>query len=431
MFSRIDSAALRTPRRERLGEAFLAGHCAPLRRAAFVVGFFAALFASAACSGHGDELLVTVEHSDSAPKPLDAGPQCVPLSFLAPDVGLDLYFVLDHSEWSFGQQDQDWVTIVGWLTNLSFPARDPIFDAGQSVPDFGEIGVGFGIYPATEPRPQSCVDTCATASDCDDCLDGCGCEIADFNDRTGICECILWPPSCNENDYSPALEITRLNDGQWARTLFTVPQLPVRERTLGPALVASLDYRRRWEEAHPGRRVTQVLVIRDLDLANECPNDRISDIERLLSSADNLKTYVVAVNGPDPNSSNNSYRRLAVAGRTTSEKSFSTHVSQASPNPFIELVDTIRREEGRCEYRLPAEPDLDSKKVNLTASSGGFAFPYVASSAECERTNEGWYYDNTAQPTRILACPGACEKLHLGAKIQIGCPTVRATDAGR
>jgi hypothetical protein len=141
----------------------------------------------------------------------------------------------------------------------------------------------------------------------------------------------------------------------------------------------------------------------------------------------------VGLNLSDNNNNPIDYDRLAVAGRTGAATRIRTRPPNATPpGAFADLVRKIRATDGRCEYLLPSGTEFDYDKVNLTASSGGAHFPRVKSSQACEENPQGWYYDPPlpAQPTRMIACGGACKTLHgatgeatANATIQLDCPT--------
>lgn len=89
-----------------------------------------------------------------------------------------------------------------------------------------------------------------------------------------------------------------------------------------------------------------------------------------------------------------------------------------------------------CEWDVPAPPDgedFDPSKVNVEfddGQGGGFEIGYVESEAECANVIDGWYYDNPAAPTKILACPQTCQKIQgvdtAVINISLGCDTVPA-----
>jgi len=357
----------------------------------------------------------------------------------ATDMGLDLYFVLERS-W---ENQSEWGPVASALTAL--------FNSNAS--EWAGIGAGFAVYPKRMPPPQSCIDNCGT-SDCD-CLDECGCWHADENNQ-GICFCTQWRTSCNEKDYVPSFEISRVNeipDGFNSALLRVSWDQDLDEPAMYPALLASFRYRDAWEgeASNRGRRIIQVLVATSLDFANhlECDSDdEVSDVERVLSGGNKPKTYVVAVN-PSTNDEDE-WAALAAAGRTDQATTINFRTRPPIPPPptkeFTDLIRKIRDADGRCEYLVPAlGPDLDAKKVNLTASSSGVLYPKVANRAACAGNSQGWYYDaddnpnmNPALPKRIMACDGACRSLHgqdvasgsATARIQLGCPTVTTVTAG-
>ena len=381
-------------------------------------GLFASFAATSGCSG-GREIIATITLEAGAIDARDAATTCDrPEFYNAPDMGLDLYFIIDHSD-SFG--GTQWGVLYSWLSNLRLAPQGPL-DAGSPIGEFDGIGVGFTVYPLA-PVPKSCVDACPVSPNCQ-CLERCDCERA--FDPQGNCECRRGPESCNDADYGPILEIERLSEGLLPRTLANVGP-PDGATTLGPALSGSLDHRQAWETERPDRPLIQILVAGDLDpLA--CSHDSVSDIEKLLSGLGKPKMYVVAIDDMD---NANDYQRLAAVGHTEAPDFFSTF--RPSPtNPFVGLIRKIRAEDGRCEYLLPPAPNFDRTKVNLTNASDEQPFRHVQSSNDCRRDPQGWYYDDPMQPTRVMACEGACQTLRTaGARIQLGCPTVTAVDAGR
>lgn len=84
-----------------------------------------------------------------------------------------------------------------------------------------------------------------------------------------------------------------------------------------------------------------------------------------------------------------------------------------------------------CDYELPAAPPgsaLDPGRVNVEVASGaadGKTLPRATDEAACG-SELAWYYDDPEAPGRILMCPGACDALSDGGRVQIklGCETV-------
>jgi len=87
-----------------------------------------------------------------------------------------------------------------------------------------------------------------------------------------------------------------------------------------------------------------------------------------------------------------------------------------------------------CSWAIPKPPSgqfIEPNSVNVRYSSpSGFAtnLGKVASAADCATVQNGWYYDDEAKPTKILACPQTCTGVQAGAaaaKIEVlfGCET--------
>jgi hypothetical protein len=368
----------------------------------------------ASCSP-SDQRLATITLDANAP---EVTLPCVPQIREAHDVGLDLYFVIDHSSGM-------WRSITYWNT-LAFFGLGGIFDE----PEFKGMGVGFAIYPPYEPIP-GCREACGPAPTCE-CLNACKCDESHFDPRAGFCRCDQWDTTCDDADYLPTLEIEPLtSEGLHRQKLISIPA-PAGFPAINPALLGSLRYRNAWEMAKPRRRMTQVLIA--AAPFAWCSNNGILDSEKVLRGPDKPKTYVVTVDEDDSD-----YDRLAIAGRTDAALRLEVNPHQpatALPEALLNLVKQIRATDGRCEYLLPrGMTDLDPKKVNLSPTRDGASLPYVGSASGCALAPQGWYYDDPDHPTRILTCEGTCKTLHdmsnptSSAFIQLGCPT--GGDAGR
>ncbi|MBC8067789.1 MAG: hypothetical protein IAG13_05590, partial [Deltaproteobacteria bacterium] len=88
-----------------------------------------------------------------------------------------------------------------------------------------------------------------------------------------------------------------------------------------------------------------------------------------------------------------------------------------------------------CEFAIPEAPPgetFDPMEVNVQFDDGigTFEIGYVEGPAECGGVDDGWYYDDPANPTTILLCPQTCETIQgfEMAKIFIGfgCATIPA-----
>jgi hypothetical protein len=86
-----------------------------------------------------------------------------------------------------------------------------------------------------------------------------------------------------------------------------------------------------------------------------------------------------------------------------------------------------------CEWGIPAAPSgekVDPARVNVRATMGDGGksdLAKVATKDACAG-GEGWYYDDDANPTRVITCPASCTKLQadVNATVDVlfGCRTV-------
>lgn len=84
-----------------------------------------------------------------------------------------------------------------------------------------------------------------------------------------------------------------------------------------------------------------------------------------------------------------------------------------------------------CEWAIPEQPegkvfDRDKVNIRLTADGAETNFVRVPSSAACE--GNAWHFDNADAPTRLIACPTACQNIEAkpAGKIEVllGCATL-------
>jgi hypothetical protein len=85
---------------------------------------------------------------------------------------------------------------------------------------------------------------------------------------------------------------------------------------------------------------------------------------------------------------------------------------------FDELAQAIvSGAELDCDWAIPEPPtgetlDFGSVNVRYTNVSGfGTLLGKVPSEVECPDFDNGWYYDDPVNPTRILACPETCSEI--------------------
>jgi hypothetical protein len=90
---------------------------------------------------------------------------------------------------------------------------------------------------------------------------------------------------------------------------------------------------------------------------------------------------------------------------------------------------------GACDWPLPTPPagqmlDFGAVNVRYTSPSGfATALGKVGNAADCAMFVEGWYYDDPAKPTKIVACPQTCTGIQAGGAMAsvealFGCTSV-------
>ncbi len=109
--------------------------------------------------------------------------------------------------------------------------------------------------------------------------------------------------------------------------------------------------------------------------------------------------------------------------------------SAAFQSIFTQLADKIIQaaQPLDCQWPIPAAPagqSFDPTKVNVrfTDSNGNTTDLYhVATQADCDPQNGGWYYDSDQNPTQVISCPASCDvfKNATNAKTEVlfGCQT--------
>jgi hypothetical protein len=93
-----------------------------------------------------------------------------------------------------------------------------------------------------------------------------------------------------------------------------------------------------------------------------------------------------------------------------------------------------------CEFDIPPPPEgetFDPNEVNVEFDDGTGMITEIGrvdSLADCMNVQDGWYYDNPADPQTILVCPQTCDLIQgfgdATISIQFGCETVIAPPIG-
>ncbi|MCC6554252.1 MAG: VWA domain-containing protein [Polyangiaceae bacterium] len=162
-----------------------------------------------------------------------------------------------------------------------------------------------------------------------------------------------------------------------------------------------------YQDANPTHKVI-VVFASDGD-PNSCPGNenQIPVIAGLAASALNyngVQTYVIAISGASLANLN----QIASAGGTNAAYDVTSDVSA-----FSQKMAEIRASALACEFLIPPPPDGEDLDFNLvsvqfTAGDGTASeIPKASDVGDCG-AGPGWYYDNNANPTKIILCPGSC-----------------------
>jgi hypothetical protein len=205
-----------------------------------------------------------------------------------------------------------------------------------------------------------------------------------------------------------------------------------------------------FQTAHPDEKCVGVLVTDGSPLGCNEDLQQLADIAAQ-AKANGVTTYAVGLTGSD-------FAFLdqvaMLGGAADCDAAAPTYACDVTAGPAL-LVDALAKIRDTvtevkthtvtttmtvetplpCEWTIPATPvgqTFDREKVNVrlrAASAGETTFGKVEQMTQCARN--GWYYDDPAAPTRIIACPETCELITTtaGATVDIllGCRTVPLT----
>jgi hypothetical protein len=132
-------------------------------------------------------------------------------------------------------------------------------------------------------------------------------------------------------------------------------------------------------------------------------------------------TYVIGLPGVDQTFAN----AVAAAGGTESAILVGNVNVEES---FKQALNKVRGDALPCDYDIPptvTDGQFEVTEVNVVITYSGQEPLFLPQVTSC---GDGWHYDDPVNPTRIVLCPAACDKLHadFGAKIEIalGCETI-------
>ncbi len=234
----------------------------------------------------------------------------------------------------------------------------------------------------------------------------------------------LFPASGNDcivSSYAtPTVPIAPVPANAAAITMAVAATTPKGGTPTLPALQGSIAYATMYTQATPGRTAAVAFV------TDGQPNGCASTVAAAATAAataysgtPQIKTYVIGLGATA------SLDAIALAG-----SGGAVHYFPATGDVAARLGAALKTIASTvtCDYVIPTG-NVDPMKVNITVTPGGGTVKpvgYVTGPANCTSAG-GWYYDNSAQPTKITLCPQTCDPLKMSteSKVQVlyGCPT--------
>ncbi|HEX2731548.1 MAG TPA: vWA domain-containing protein [Polyangiaceae bacterium] len=200
----------------------------------------------------------------------------------------------------------------------------------------------------------------------------------------------------------------------------------------GTPMFAALSGAVTWATAHqsqnPEGNTVVVFVTDGVPQYQDC-SENIDDIAQLAADgqAAGVRTYAIGLEG----SQEAQMDRIAEAGGT------GQGIFIGSGNAGTALLDALKAIRGQvasCDVQMPKASSgaLDPSKVNVTLTLGGkdVALGQLPKADACG-DDGAWYYDDPANPTRILLCPKTCDAVQADPSsridIVLGCMTSNVT----
>jgi von Willebrand factor type A domain len=241
--------------------------------------------------------------------------------------------------------------------------------------------------------------------------------------------------SCDVADYAAATVGVGPVPEHAASVVQALGQLqPTGETPTGAAIRGACSYAGSWKRQVPHHQVVILLLTDGKPEAPVtcqggegacCPSldDAVTAAEECRTGSE-IETYVLGV-GPLLGN----LEQIAVAGGT--DRAYLVEGGDVS----AQVLDALNRIRGAaaipCQLQLPQPPNgqtLAFDKVNLEYESSeceSTLLYSVQNAAECG-SEDGWYYDDPANPQTIHLCPGSCDRVSApGGSLQysVGCAT--------
>jgi hypothetical protein len=243
---------------------------------------------------------------------------------------------------------------------------------------------------------------------------------------------------CNRDDYAaPAVPIQVLPMGATE----IGDSLTVQQMSGGTPMVAAMEgalrYLKQFAADNPTHKVALILASDGapddsciapsaMGRANSLDNATLTAMEAFAADP-KVSTFVIGVGSETP-----VLEQIATAG---GGKAFFVDTNSDVQGAFLKALQDIRGDALSCELPIPDASGqvLDYDRVNVlftpTGATSPSAFIYVQDKGNCaQATANGWYYDDPANPTKVVLCPEACSLAATSASGRIdvvfGCQTV-------
>lgn len=300
-------------------------------------------------------------------------PACVSVSEKAEPTALDIVFLLD---WSSSMQGESW---EGTTTALQSFLIDPL-SAG--------ISAGIVFYPTIKP---------------------------------------FFEDTCDKNLYKQLdVPIASLPGNAFPITnSFPADALGAPSPLYG-GLAGALMAATARQDAFPDHKVIVVLAADGGYNGCGFSIDSIAAWAKDAVDYNGVKTYVIAVQSADIDFE--PLEKIANQGETF------TVYDATDIDQFSEKIAEIRAAALGCDFAIPEPPeglDLVPDEVNVTYLPGGYDIPLTLPRADdlIDCGNQpGWYYDNNANPKKILICPASCSTIQNDDEAEVavafGCASV-------
>jgi hypothetical protein len=205
------------------------------------------------------------------------------------------------------------------------------------------------------------------------------------------------------------------------------------------ALQGAVQHAQTWKGQNPGHTVAVILVTDGQP--NACGDIPATVAAAQQAAASGIPVYVIGVISPgvdcgilDPNPPNQPDLDAVAVGGGTSQ-ALMVDAGNNGAQQFLERMNQIRGEaQVPCEYQIPP-PDpanpFNRDLVNVQFTIGGtptIVYAVPDASACNPAQGGGWYFDNPADPKRLLLCPTTCNTVTttVGIQVQValGCQSI-------